>query len=287
LRSPETEQQARRFVEICNACRYCEGYCAVFPAIELRRQFTSGDGRTALMVLVPGDTVRQTTLATLARELRGPEGVGAAAVVGATLQVGGAPAYYLDYQDAVVGRFGVVVLLVVAATALALGIGFRSVLVPLKAVVLNLVTVAAALGALVVVFQEGRAGALMGVAAPLGGILPVIPVLAFCALFGIGIDYEVFLVARVAEARRSGLAEADAIVSGLAETGGLITSAAAVMIAVFGAFAAGSFLPTRMLGFTLAVAVLLDATLVRMALGPALLRLAGRWNWWPGDRARR
>ena len=252
-----------------------------------RRQFTSGDGRTALMVLVPGDTVRQTTLATLARELRGPEGVGAAAVVGATLQVGGAPAYYLDYQDAVVGRFGVVVLLVVAATALALGIGFRSVLVPLKAVVLNLVTVAAALGALVVVFQEGRAGALMGVAAPLGGILPVIPVLAFCALFGIGIDYEVFLVARVAEARRSGLAEADAIVSGLAETGGLITSAAAVMIAVFGAFAAGSFLPTRMLGFTLAVAVLLDATLVRMALGPALLRLAGRWNWWPGDRARR
>ena len=252
----------------------------------VRGRFVSRDGTIAVVEVLPGDAVGQAGLAALARDLRGREGAGAAEALGASIQVGGAPAYYLDYQDAVVGRFGVVVLLVVAATALALGIGFRSVLVPLKAVVLNLVTVAAALGALVLVFQEGHAGVLLGVAAPLGGILPVIPVLAFCALFGIGIDYEVFLVARVAEARRSGLAEADAIVAGLAETGGLITSAAAVMIAVFGAFAAGAFLPTRMLGFTLAVAVLLDATLVRMALGPALLRLAGRWNWWPGDARR-
>jgi len=250
----------------------------------VRGRFTSRDGRIALLEVLPADTVSQTTLASLARELRGPEGAGAAEAVGAALQVGGAPAYYVDYQQAVIGRFALVAFLVVTATGLALGLGFRSVLVPLKAVALNLFTVAAAVGALVLVFQDGLGGRLMGVATPLGGILPVIPVLAFCALFGIGIDYEVFLVSRVAEARRAGASESEAIATGLAESGGLITSAAAVMIAVFGAFAAGAFLPTRMIGFTLAVAVLLDATLVRMALGPALLRLAGRWNWWPGDR---
>ena len=250
----------------------------------VRRRFTSNDGRTALVEVLPADTVRGAALTALARDLRGGEGTRAARAVGAALQVGGAPAYYVDYQDAVIGRFALVALLVVAATGLALGLGFRSVLVPLKAVALNLLTVGAAVGALVLVFQDGLGGRAMGVATPLGGILPVIPVLAFCALFGIGIDYEVFLVARVAEARRAGLDEGEAIAAGLAETGGLITSAAAVMIVVFGAFAAGAFLPTRMIGFTLAVAVLLDATLVRVALGPALLRLAGRWNWWPGDR---
>ena len=95
-------------------------------------------------------------------------------------------------------------------------------------------------------------------------------------------DYEVFLVARVAEARRSGMDEEDALAEGLARTGGVITSAAAIMIAVFAAFALGDFVLVKMLGFTLAVAVLLDATVVRIAIGPALLRLAGRWNWWPG-----
>jgi RND superfamily putative drug exporter len=95
-------------------------------------------------------------------------------------------------------------------------------------------------------------------------------------------DYEVFLVARVAEARRAGMSDEEAIGEGLARTGGVITSAAAIMIAVFGAFVLGSFVLIKMLGFALAVAVLVDATVIRVAIGPALLRLAGRWNWWPG-----
>jgi RND superfamily putative drug exporter len=95
-------------------------------------------------------------------------------------------------------------------------------------------------------------------------------------------DYEVFLVARVAEARRAGLSEDEALAEGLARTGPVITSAAAIMIAVFAAFTLGEFVLLKMLGFALAVAVLLDATVIRMAIGPALLRLAGRWNWWPG-----
>jgi len=90
-------------------------------------------------------------------------------------------------------------------------------------------------------------------------------------------------VSRVAEARRSGLSEDEAIVEGLARTGSVITSAGSIMIAVFAAFAMGAFLPIQMLGFVLTVAVLLDVTVVRMVIGPALLRLAGKWNWWPGE----
>lgn len=94
-------------------------------------------------------------------------------------------------------------------------------------------------------------------------------------------DYEVFLVARVLEARRSGLSEIEAIAAGVSRTGGLITSAAVIMLVVFTAFSFGEVLAIKMLGFTLAVAVLIDATLVRMIIGPALLRLGGDWNWWP------
>jgi RND superfamily putative drug exporter len=94
-------------------------------------------------------------------------------------------------------------------------------------------------------------------------------------------DYEVFLVSRVLEERRKGLPERDAVIEGMASTSGLITSAALIMIAVFSAFILGNFLVIKMLGFTLAVAVLIDATVVRMVIGPALLQIAGDWNWWP------
>jgi predicted RND superfamily exporter protein len=110
-----------------------------------------------------------------------------------------------------------------------------------------------------------------------------VPILVFCIVFGLSMDYEVFLVSRVAEARRRRSDDGAAIVEGLARTGGVITSAAAIMIAVFAAFTRGEFLFIKVLGFALAVAVLLDATVVRIAIGPALLRLAGRWNWWPGE----
>src|SRR5262249_49390324 len=101
--------------------------------------------------------------------------------------------------------------------------------------------------------------------------------------FGLSMDYEVFLVARIREARDGGLDDRAAIASGLSHTSGLITSAAAIMIVVFGAFVLGDFLLIKMLGFALGIGVLLDATVMRLAVGPALLTLAGRWNWWPGD----
>jgi RND superfamily putative drug exporter len=106
-------------------------------------------------------------------------------------------------------------------------------------------------------------------------------ILSFAIVFGLSMDYEVFLVARVLEERRRGLSERSAVIEGLARTAGLITSAAAIMIAVFAAFTMGSFLVVQMLGFTLAGAVFIDATAVRMVVGPALLQVAGDWNWWP------
>ncbi len=200
----------------------------------------------------------------------------------ATLLVGGIPALNADYETIVVNRFPSVMALVVGGTLLALLAGFRSIFAAVKAIGLNLLSVAASLGALVFVFQEGHGSRFLGVPGGTGSIFPLVPIVAFAIVFGLSMDYEVFLVARVLEARKSGLSETDAIPEGLARTAGLITSAAAIMIVVFAAFTFGDFLVVKMIGFALAVAVFIDATLVRIVIGPALLRIAGDWNWWPG-----
>jgi len=248
----------------------------------VRRTFVSTDQRAGVVEVLPASGASFPALTRLVRDLRARDAAALTGVPGARLLVGGMPAFNADYEDAVAGRLGTVVALVVGGTLAALCVGFRSVLVPLKAVALNLVSVAAALGAVVLVFQDGRGGALVGVDAPLGGLFPALPALVFCLVFGLSMDYEVFLVARVAEARRAGLGERAAVAEGLAHTGGVITSAAAIMVVVFAAFVLGDFLMIKVLGFALATAVLLDATVVRLAVSPALLALAGRWNWWPG-----
>jgi len=248
------------------------------------RSFVSEDRRLALLEAVPRESSSPRDLSALVDRLRGADTVLASPLGRARLDVGGLPAFNRDYEKAVVGRFTGVVALIVSATFIVLAVGFRSVLVPLKAIVLNLLAVAAAFGAVTLVFQDGAGARLLGLSGPLDAIFPAIPVLVFCIVFGLSMDYEVFLVSRVREARLAGLGEREAIAHGLSHTGGLITSAAAIMIVVFGAFVLGDFLLIKMLGFALAVAVLLDATVMRLAVSPALLTLAGRWNWWPGSR---
>jgi len=259
-------------------------YVSFLPGF-LKHCFISGEGDAGLLSLVPREGVSPAAMAGLVRELRRADPAALTGLDGARLQVGGLPAFNVDYDDAVAGRFGGVVALVIGATLLALFFAFRSVLIPLKAVALNLLSVGAAFGALVLVFQDGHGASWVGLTGATGSVFPAVPILAFAIVFGLSMDYEVFLMMRVAEARRSGLDEGEAVAEGLARTGRVITSAAAVMVAVFGAFAAGGFLLVKMLGFALGVAVLLDATLIRVAVGPALLRLGGRWNWWPGARA--
>jgi RND superfamily putative drug exporter len=250
----------------------------------VRRSFVSDDGRVALLEVIPRETATPRDLSLLVRRVRAADTVLASSAGRATLLVGGLPAFNHDYERAVAGRLAQVIALVVGATFIVLAVGLRSVLVPLKAIVLNLLAVTAAFGAVTLVFQDGAGASLLGLAGPLDGIFPAIPVLVFCIVFGLSMDYEVFLVARVREARNAGLGEREAIAHGLSHTAGLITSAAAIMIVVFGAFMLGDFLLIKMLGFALAVAVLLDATVMRLAVSPALLMLAGRWNWWPGGR---
>ena len=249
---------------------------------DTRRTFLSSDGRAALIEVLPASSVTLRDQVNWVRELRKTGALALTGVPGATLLVGGIPALNADYESIIKDRLPPVTGLVVGGTLLALLCGFRSIVVALKAIALNLFSVAASFGALVLVFQDGHGSRFLGVPGGTGSVFPLVPIVAFAIVFGLSMDYEVFLVARVLEARRSGLSELDAIPEGMARTAGLITSAAAIMIVVFAAFTFGSFLVVKMIGFTLAVAVLIDATLVRIVIGPALLRLAGDWNWWPG-----
>ena len=249
---------------------------------ETRRTFLSGDGRAALLEVLPASSVSLRDQVDWVRELRKTGAAALTGVPGATLLVGGIPALNADYQTIVNDHLVPVSALVVVGTLVALLCGFRSLFAAAKAIALNLFSVAASFGALVLVFQDGHGSRLLGLPGGTGSVFPLVPIVAFAIVFGLSMDYEVFLVARVLEARRSGLSEMDAIPEGLARTAGLITSAAAIMIVVFAAFTFGDFLVVKMIGFTLAVAVLIDATLVRIVIGPALLRIAGDWNWWPG-----
>ncbi|MBN1769926.1 MAG: MMPL family transporter [Deltaproteobacteria bacterium] len=206
--------------------------------------------------------------------------------------VGGAPARDWETRTGLTGSLPVMIPVVALAAFLLMALLFRSLLVPLKALLLNAASLATTYGILVLVFQHGWGLGLLGVEGPPpGGLSFVTPVILFCILFGVSMDYEVFLVARIQEAyrRRAGpgdpperreTAHREAIHEGLSRTGGIITNAALVAALTFAAFITGSLLPMKEMGFALALAVGLDATLVRMMLVPALLRFLGRRTWW-------
>jgi RND superfamily putative drug exporter len=248
----------------------------------IRRSLAAADGSAALFEVIPSASLAPAEQVAFARVVRTWNAERLTGLPGARMRVGGQPAFDADYEDVVSEHFYIVIALVVGCTFIALFAGFRSLMIAIKAVLLNLLSVGAAFGALVLVFQEGYGAHLLGLAGPTGSVFPIIPVIVFCIVFGLSMDYEVILVARVAEARRAGFAESPAIAEGLARSATVITNAAAIMIVVFAGFTLGEFLPIKMLGFALSVAVLVDAIAVRMVIGPALLRLAGRWNWWPG-----
>jgi len=246
--------------------------------------YLSADNRTTVLDVIPADSVSMTGMMDLARRVRAMAAHGARGLDGATVLVGGFAAGSLDSQLDVLGGMPRTVGLILAVTAIMLLLAFRSLLVPLKAVLLNCLSVSAAFGLTVLVFQRGYGGSLFGLEGPTQAIWGVAPVLVFATVFGLSMDYEVFLVGRVKEAfDRTGDNE-HAVVEGVTATASTITSAALVMILVFGTFAFTRVLAVQLIGFGLAAAVLLDATLIRMVLAPAILFLAGRANWWPGDR---
>jgi RND superfamily putative drug exporter len=201
---------------------------------------------------------------------------------GATAAVGGDPGLNVDINHEMSSKLFPVVGLVLVLSFLVLLLFLRSVLLPLKAIVMNTASVLAAYGLLVFIFQDGHFEGLLGFESN-DIVDSFIPLFLFCILFGLSMDYEVFLLARIREEYLRTGDNTEAVGWGLEHTARIITSAAAVMVTVFGAFAFASLLPIKEIGFGLAAAVFLDATIIRIVLVPATMRLMGKWNWWlPG-----
>ncbi len=190
----------------------------------------------------------------------------------------GDAAYSLDQTDFYRKSLPQVFAFVLSLSFLLLLIAFRSIVIPIKAIILNLLSTGAAYGLLVLVFQEGWLKDQMGIKP--GVIEAFIPLFIFTILFGLSMDYHVFILTRIKEARDRGLNSNAAVARGISITSGTITSAAAIMVVVFGVFVTLQIAVIRQLGFGLAVAVFLDATIVRSILLPATMRLLGEWNWW-------
>jgi putative drug exporter of the RND superfamily len=200
-----------------------------------------------------------------------------------SLMVGGLSAGQRDFIGNLYGNAPYAVAFVLGVTYLVLFLTFRSFFIPLKAVIVNILSLTASFGAMVFVFQDGNLSGLLSFA-PLGFVDATVPILMFCTIFGVSMDYEVFLLSRIREAYEYGESNTASVAKGLVATAGIITSAAAIIIVVTGAFAFTGIVTTKAIGLGLAVAVFVDATIIRILLVPATMRILGDWNWWPGGR---
>ena len=237
------------------------------------------DGNTVLIdVLPPGDALSERNR-DVVRDVRA-----VAAPVG--VAVGGAAAQFVDQQDTLGDYLPLALALLATSTFVLLFLLTGSVVLPLAALLMNVLTLSAAFGVLVLVFQDGRfEGALDFVSA--GGVEATQPVLLFAIAFGLATDYGVFLLSRIKEARDRGLDDRAAVAFGVERTGRIVTAAALLFCVAIGAFATSSILFIKLLGVGTALAVAIDATVVRALLLPALMALLGRWSWWAPAPLRR
>jgi RND superfamily putative drug exporter len=214
----------------------------------------------------------------LVRELRADSGP-LAAPDGMTILVGGGAADVSDVVDGVAADFPRTALFIVVTTYLVLFALLRSVVLPAKALVMNALSITASFGALVWIFQDGNLSAVLGFQ-PVGFVETTQPVILFCVLFGLSMDYEVFLLSRMKEVWDTTGDNVEAVARGLERSGRIVTSAALVVVVVAGSFAFADIVLIKALGLGVAIAVALDATIVRALLVPSTMRLLGRWNWW-------
>ena len=242
-----------------------------------------GDGRVLLNAVpkVAIDSTAGTDLVTYIRTDLAPRATGQEVVVG------GATAQFADISKETTDKAPYVLILVLGLSLLFLLLVFRSVALPIKAVVMNLLVTGAAVGATIAIFQWGHLTGLLGFTS-VGFLQVYIPITVFVLLFGLSMDYEVFLIRRMKESWQHTHDNATAVASGIEHTARPIAAAAAIMVAVFGSFLTCGILELKQFGLSLAVAIALDATLVRLVLVPAFMRLLGDWNWWmPGALSRR
>jgi uncharacterized membrane protein YdfJ with MMPL/SSD domain len=200
-------------------------------------------------------------------------------LAGAEVAVGGMTASSKDFLDTMKAHLPIVFLFVLAMAFILLLVTFRSIVIPIKAIILNLLSVGSAYGILTLVFQDGHGEKLLGFES-VGGIAPWLPLFLFVILFGLSMDYHVFVLSRIREAVDRGMATDKAVAHGIKSTAGIITSAAAVMVITFAMFATGGDQAMKQLGVGLAAAILIDATLVRAVLLPATMKLLGKRNWY-------
>jgi putative drug exporter of the RND superfamily len=246
-------------------------------ATNLAAPLVARDGTETLMLVVTRHGAQSAESNRLVADIRSI--AARIAPAGGAVAVGGDPGLNVDINHAVGSALVPVVALVMLLSFLVLMVFFRSLLLPLKAVLMTTASVLAVYGLLVFVFQDGHLAGLLGFE-PAGHLESFLPLFLFCILFGLSMDYEVFLLARIREEYGRTGDNTEAVGWGLEHTAAIITSAAAIMITVFGAFAFASLLPIKAMGFGLAAAVLIDATVVRVVLVPATMRLLGNWNWW-------
>jgi RND superfamily putative drug exporter len=246
------------------------------PVIET---ISPGRAVAILTVSLAGDGTNQRSSSAL-RALRSdviPATIGK--VPGTHVYVMGTTAESVDFNQTMAQHLPYVFAFVLGMAFLLLLLSFRSVVIAALTIVLNLLSVGAAYGLMVLVFQHGFGRSLLG-AADIGGVVDWIPLFLLVILFGLSMDYHVLVLSRIREGRARGMATADAIAKGITSTAGVITSAALVMVAVFSIMATLSVIQFKQLGVALAAAVLIDATVVRIVLLPSAMKLLGEWNWY-------
>ncbi len=255
------------------------GVAAVSPPISLPAR----DGeQVSLIIAYPTTSPEAAATTDLIDHLRATTIPQAVSGTGVTVYVGGTTAIFADFARVLTSKLPLFIGLVVLLSFLLLAMVFRSVVIPLTAAAMNLLSIGAAFGVLVAVFQWGWLGTLVGSTQP-GPIDAFLPVMLFAILFGLSMDYEVFLVTRIHEEWLRSGDNRQAVRNGLAATGKTITAAALIMILVFGSFVFGGQRVIKEFGVGLAAGILMDAVLIRMAIVPALMQLFGKANWWFPD----
>jgi RND superfamily putative drug exporter len=268
--APEADQAA--LTDITDALRATPGVAAAAPPS------VNEAGDAAVVAVVPTGSPQDESTETLVHHLRDDVLPGATATSGVEVHVGGPTAVAIDLADKLAARLPVFMAGVVGLSFLLLMAEFRSLFVPLKAALMNLLSIGAAYGAVVAVFQWGWLSDLLGTST--GPIESFAPMMLFAVLFGLSMDYEVFLLSRVREEYERSGDNSQAVRDGIASTARVITAAASVMVIVFLSFLLNDQRVVNLFGFGLAVAITVDATIVRLVLVPSTMDLAGRANWW-------
>jgi uncharacterized membrane protein YdfJ with MMPL/SSD domain len=253
--------------QVAAEVRKVDGVAEVAPPQKL------APGVTALQVVSANPFISEASQTTVKgiRDLQAPPGT--------TVLVGGATADFVDFQSSLTEHLPIALAIVIVATLVILFLMTGSVILPIKSLIMNFLNLTAVFGLLVVIFQDGRLEGFLDYSSP-GAIEQTMPILLFAVAFGLSTDYAVFLLSRIKEARDHGASDSESVAIGLERTGRIVTAAALLFAVAMGAFATSQIIFIKENGVGTALAVLIDATIIRALLVPSLMELLGKWNWW-------